>query len=151
MGSVEKAKRLVGAAAVSILAIVFLWAGISKALDPTAFRESILGFKLIGGGPATAAAYYIPWLEIICAMALLSPSTRIGGLWLVSGLLFTFTGALIITCARGIDPGCGCFGATSATGCIIPIARNLVLIGLAVSSTWCYMRSRRNRLAVHCT
>ncbi len=94
------------------LAVILAWAGLLKVLDPAAFAQNILNFRLVSIPVAAALALYLPWLELILAAALLIPRLRTGAT-LLAALLFTlFTALWIVTGLRGIDVACGCFGGT---------------------------------------
>ena len=58
-------------------------------------------------------ALYLPWLEIICGLALVLRRLYSGALALLLALLLVFIGASFAAKARGIDITCGCFGHVS--------------------------------------
>jgi hypothetical protein len=57
-----------------------------------------------------AAAVYLPWLELVCAVAILFRWRERGALRLVLMLCSLFTIALASVWWRGLDISCGCFG-----------------------------------------
>jgi uncharacterized membrane protein YphA (DoxX/SURF4 family) len=59
-----------------LIAAVFLYAGITKIVDPAAFAVDIDNYRLLPYLLVGATAAVLPWLEVICALSLLS------GLWL---------------------------------------------------------------------
>jgi uncharacterized membrane protein YphA (DoxX/SURF4 family) len=98
-----------------LLGGVFVVAGILKAIDPEHFFHDVQNYDLIPWWAAIVAlAFYLPWLEIICGIAVLARPLRSGALILVSAMLLTFIAALVVAWARGLDISCGCFGGTAS-------------------------------------
>jgi putative oxidoreductase len=114
-----------------VLAGVFGWAGALKAMDPAAFAESISGFRLFPWALGVAVAHYVPWLEIIVSMALVTKRWRRAGLVIAGVLLSVFMVIWAITSARGLDVACGCFGGSGATSAAWTLLRVSLLAGLA--------------------
>lgn len=112
-----------------LVAGVFGYAGASKLLDPAAFAASIDAFRLVPSAVAAVLAVFLPWLEIIVAVALLWRRTRDAAAWLITLMLVAFTAALVTAAFRGLDVSCGCFGASpSLDGYRWPVTRNLTLL-----------------------
>jgi putative oxidoreductase len=123
-----------------LVAGLFMWAGVAKALDPVAAAQEVANYRLVGPGLATALAVYLPWLEIVVALALGVRRTQ-GGALLLSGILYgLFIAALASAWGRGLDIACGCFGAGGGTGNYgLWIGRNLLLLGVitVLARQWC--------------
>lgn len=115
------------------LMAVFIWAGTQKARSPSLFALDLEAYQILPSSMALPIAYYLPWLEIFTAIALLIPSLQRAAGWLVLGLLMVFTVMLGFAWSRGLQINCGCFGAAghATTDFTIAIARNVVLLGLA--------------------
>ena len=97
-----------------LLGALFVYAGALKASDPARFFMEIEKYEIIPWRPATiASAFYLPWLEIICGVAVVLRSLRIGAFLLVITMLLSFTAALAQAWIRGLDISCGCFGGAS--------------------------------------
>jgi hypothetical protein len=58
-------------------------------------------------------AFYLPWLEIFCGLAVIFRFLYRGGLSILTALLAVFIGATIAAKLRGLDITCGCFGHAS--------------------------------------
>lgn len=116
------------------LAGVFLAAAAPKLADPVAFAAAIANYQAFPDASVNLIATLVPALELVGALALLTPWRR-GGALLLAGLLLGFTALLAVSLARGLDLSCGCFGA-SASETADPVSalhllRNLGLLALA--------------------
>ncbi len=123
-----------------VLAGVFIFAGLSKMFDldhlvadlihlrfgdalvhfqqlsvasPAEFASGIDNFKLVPWPVSIALAFYLPWLEIFCALGLLFRLLYRGALTLLITLMAVFTLAITAAKVRGLDITCGCFGHAS--------------------------------------
>lgn len=117
-----------------ILAAVFLAAALPKIAQPGEFALSVFRYQIVPHGAVNAVAVFLPWLELVCALALIAaPSLRRGALALLLGMLAVFTAAIAFNLYRGIDIACGCFSVGESGGHIGAwnIARNIALIAAA--------------------
>jgi uncharacterized membrane protein YphA (DoxX/SURF4 family) len=92
---------------------IFLYAASGKILDPRPLVTIIWNYRILPPGPINLMAIYMPWMELLVGLALLSGLKRRGAAAWALGLLCSFTVALLINAVRGIDVACGCFS-TSA-------------------------------------
>ena len=92
-----------------LLGLIFLFASIDKISDPSGFAKAITNYKLISGLPTVVVATVLPWIEFLCALALLSGFYVRGGSMLLCLMLSAFTLAVITGLIRGLDISCGCF------------------------------------------
>jgi putative oxidoreductase len=108
---------------------LFVFAGVTKVLDPGAFAIEIQRYHLIPWIPGALASVYLPWLEIFAGVLLLLKRFEQGALLLITCLLLVFTFALASATFRGLNIDCGCFGKIfAATGTIVPLLRNILLL-----------------------
>ena len=84
-----------------------------KILDPVQFANDIDNYKSLPWFVSVRLAFYLPWLEIFCGLALVSRLLYRGGLSILTALIAVFIGATIAAKARGLDITCGCFGHAS--------------------------------------
>jgi uncharacterized membrane protein YphA (DoxX/SURF4 family) len=92
------------------LGLVFLLAALPKIGDPPGFAKAIWAYQLVPATLLPPLALLLPWLELFCALALLTGTwIRPAALW-VGALLLTFSLALGINLARHRPVDCGCFG-----------------------------------------
>src|SRR5438309_9898693 len=92
---------------------IFIYAGIIKALDPVQFANDIDNYKTLPWFASVRLAFYLPWLEILCGLALVFRFLYSGGLSILTGLIVIFVGATVAAKVRGLDITCGCFGHAS--------------------------------------
>jgi uncharacterized membrane protein YphA (DoxX/SURF4 family) len=104
-----------------LIGALFVFAGLSKlvdfqpvrVLDPMAFARDIDNYKILPWPISVWLALYLPWLEIICGLALIFRKSYSGALALLTLLTMVFIVASVAAKARGIDISCGCFGQVS--------------------------------------
>jgi putative oxidoreductase len=129
---------------------VFIFAGLSKIvdlqpfrfLDPMEFARDIDNYKMLPWTICVGLALYLPWLEVICGLALIVRRWYSGALAILFALLLVFIGASIAAKMRGIDITCGCFGHLSNQ---LSFAWHLALdfaIVAAVVALWRWDRGR---------
>ena len=92
---------------------LFIYAGILKALDPMRFAVDIDNYKTVPWSIGIRLAFYLPWLEILCGLALITRRLYLGGLSILAALTSIFIMATVVAKARGLDITCGCFGHAS--------------------------------------
>jgi putative oxidoreductase len=95
------------------LAGLFIYAGALKAYDPVQFASDIDNYKLLPWSVSVALAFYLPWLEIFCALGLVFRFLYRGALSILTASIVVFTLATIAAKVRGLDITCGCFGHAS--------------------------------------
>src|SRR5436190_21902471 len=92
---------------------VFIYAGVVKAFQPVRFASDIDNYKILPWTISVGLAVYLPWLEILCGLALILRRLYLGGLSILTALVVVFLVATIAAKARGLDITCGCFGHAS--------------------------------------
>ena len=123
-----------------VVAGIFIFAGLTKILDldhliadlqrlrvanafadlrqlslanPAEFASDIDNYKILPWTISVALAFYLPWLEIFCALGLVFRFLYRGALSILIALIAVFTLATIAAKIRGLDITCGCFGHAS--------------------------------------
>ena len=96
-----------------IIGGVFIYAGAIKALDPIRFANDIDNYKILPWAIGVHLAFYLPWLEILCGLALIARRLYLGGLSILAALISIFIVATVVAKVRGLDITCGCFGHAS--------------------------------------
>jgi uncharacterized membrane protein YphA (DoxX/SURF4 family) len=132
-----------------VIAGIMIYASYYKIVDPGAFARSIYFYHLVPGELINLMALFLPWLELLCGLALIIGVWYRGAVLWSNLLLIIFIIALASTIIRGLDIDCGCFKAgQSATG---PAWSSLLFdVGAMLFSVqlW-FSRSRRWMLSVH--
>jgi putative oxidoreductase len=62
---------------------------------------------------SVAFGLYLPWVEILCGLALIARILYRGGVFILTALMALFIVITIVAKARGLDISCGCFGHAS--------------------------------------
>src|SRR4029453_15934298 len=96
-----------------IIAAIFIYAEVLKAPDPVPFAHDIDHYKVLPWTVGVALAFYLPWLEIFCGLALIFRLLYRGALSILTGLAVVFLVATIAAKVRGLNTPCGCFGHAS--------------------------------------
>ncbi len=109
-----------------LVGAVFIYAGVLKVMDPLRFASDISNYALLSWSLGVRVAFYLPWLEILLGLALISQRLFAGAIVLTGGLILVFIGATIWARAKGIDVSCGCFGTVSSN---LTLTWHLVLNG----------------------
>jgi len=81
--------------------------------DPVQFANDIDNYKILPWPISVGLAFYLPWLEMFCGLALILRRLYLGGLSILTGLVAVFLVATIAAKVRGLDITCGCFGHAS--------------------------------------
>ncbi|MBG7608328.1 MAG: DoxX family protein [Verrucomicrobia bacterium] len=76
------------------------------------FVVDIENYKLVTGGLAVAAAYIIPWVEVVAGICFMLGILRKGAWWAMLGLVLAFTVSVGSAWWRGLDISCGCLGSS---------------------------------------
>lgn len=79
-------------------------------MSPLRFVTDIDNFHLLPWVLTVPLAFFLPWLEIVCGMALLFLRLDRGAVCILFSLASMFVIALASARLRGIDISCGCFG-----------------------------------------
>jgi uncharacterized membrane protein YphA (DoxX/SURF4 family) len=77
------------------------------------FASDIDNFKLLPWPVSVALAFYLPWLEIFCALGVAFRFLYRGALSILTLSVVIFTLAIVAAKVRGLDITCGCFGHAS--------------------------------------
>lgn len=112
------------------LAAILLFAAIPKLTDATAFAAALARYRLLPEVLVAPAAWLLPALEIVVALALLlGRRAWLGAAWLLAaGLATAFLVGVASAWARGLDIACGCFGNGSSIAFRDVLLRMLLLI-----------------------
>ena len=127
-----------------IIAALFIYAGVLKALDPVQLAHDIDHYKILPWAVGAGLAFYLPWLEIFCGLALIFRLFYRGALSILTALVVVFLVATIAAKVRGLDITCGCFGHASQNWSF-PMHLALDLAILVALAALCYCSVARAR------
>ena len=129
-----------------IIAAIFIYAGVLKALDPVQLAHDIDHYKNLPWAVGVGLAFYLPWLEILSGLALIFRLFYRGALSILTALVVVFLAATIAAKVRGLDITCGCFGHASQNWSFpTHLALDLaILVGLAALCYCSVARARAN-------
>ncbi len=117
------------------LGILFLWASWDKILQPQAFAEAVGNYDLLPPALVPAVALFLPWVEAVCGLLLISGRAVKGSAAVVDILMIIFTLAFVINYFRGVDIDCGCFSLAAEEKhgeYVYYILRDLVILGIGL-------------------
>jgi hypothetical protein len=120
-------------ALVWLVAAVLLTAGLPKIADPLVFRNIMRAADLLPQAVQTPVAWLLPWVELVCAGALLSARWRHGGLLVAGGLGAIYAGHALAGLFGAPDKPCGCFGPNTGGPLTWGISLGLGLLMLLIA------------------
>ena len=102
------------------LAGVYIFAAVPKLIDPWAFARAIHNFHILPAGAIPSLALWLPPLEALAALAVLTGILYRGGLVWLTGLSLAFAAGIVSAIARKLDIDCGCFGSLARSSASWP-------------------------------
>jgi putative oxidoreductase len=124
------ASRIVYHSCRLLLGGLFCYAGVSKAMDVTAFAGQVANYQLLPYAWNFLIAATLPYVEVLTGSLLLF-NARVRPAALVLGVLTVlFMLALLTVMARGLDIDCGCFRSGGNTTPVVAFIRNIGLLFL---------------------
>jgi putative oxidoreductase len=132
-----------------LLGLVFIAAALPKIADPPGFAKAIWAYALFPPWSLNPLALLLPWLELVCGLALcLGRWLRAAALW-CAALLLSFSVAIAINLARHHPTDCGCFGtaphrseAERLVDMRWALLRDIGLLFLAAQVSWTAFRKQ---------
>jgi putative oxidoreductase len=128
-----------------IIGGIFIYAGVMKISDPAGFANDIDNYKILPWPLTVRLAFYLPWLEILCGLAVILGLMYRGGLLILTALISLFIAASVIAKARGLDITCGCFGHASKNWSFTTHLALDFAILIALSALWISNRTSATR------
>lgn len=129
-----------------ILAAIFLLASVPKIIAPHEFAIAVFRYQLLPDAAINLMAIFLPWVELVAAIAILIPRTSAAAAAIFFGLLAVFTAAISIDLVRGIDISCGCFTLDADAGPIgwWEVVRDVGFLALAGFALWAGLRPKES-------
>ncbi len=127
-----------------IIGGVFIYAGVIKMLGPVQFAYDIDNYKILPWTAGVGLAFYLPWLEIFCGLALVFRILYRGALSILAALITIFIATTVAAKVRGLDITCGCFGhASQHWNFPAHMAVDLALLAIVVLLFWATQKGRK--------
>ncbi len=128
-----------------MIAGIFVWAGVAKVGDPLTMADTVRNYEIIDDPWAIWVAVCLPWLEILCGVAIFFRVLYAGALFLLGFMLLGFMAAIASAWIRGLNVECGCFGSTerSASYQVILLQDAGMLLIVLGLGWWEWRRNRR--------
>jgi uncharacterized membrane protein YphA (DoxX/SURF4 family) len=134
------------------LALIFLYAGSLKLMDPKAFARVISHYDILPEPLLPVVAIGLPAIEVLAGLALILD--RSIGLYGVTGLVLLFVAILGYGVLNELDIDCGCFGPeelANRKGLAHAFYRDLVLMGAVAFLHWARRTRDRQRFSNEAT
>jgi len=96
------------------LGIFFVVASLPKLGDPPSFAHMVYNYRIVPGALINLMALTMPWLELLCGLALILGIWKDAARTLIALLLLVFIVAISINLMRNNAIDCGCFDVTAA-------------------------------------
>jgi len=115
------------------LAVVFIYGGVIKLMDPHAFARTLSAYDLLPDPLLPVVAIGLPAVEFLAGLALVFDLR--GSLATIAGLFVLFLAVLGYGILQHLDVDCGCFGAEELNkqdGLRLAFYRDLALVGIVV-------------------
>ncbi len=91
------------------LGVLFVYASLDKIWNPGLFAKNIANYRILPLPLLHITAIILPWLELLCGLALIINRFKRTANILIGSMLLFFTLAIFSAMARGLDINCGCF------------------------------------------
>jgi putative oxidoreductase len=96
------------------LGVIFVAAALPKIVDPPSFAHMIYNYKLVPWVLINPMALIMPWLELLCGLALILGIWKGTARTIIGTMLLVFIAAISINLTRGNAIDCGCFDVSAA-------------------------------------
>lgn len=113
-----------------VVGFLFVYAGISKAIDMEGFAASIIAYQLTGPYISKFLASMLPYIEILAGGLLLAGFVEKESLIIIAGLSMIFTGVICYAMTADLQISCCCFDSNpQPENLFLSVVRNLGIIG----------------------
>ena len=96
------------------LGIFFVVASLPKLGDPPSFAHMVYNYRIVPGALINLMALTMPWIELLCGLALILGIWKEAARTIIALLLLVFIVAISINLMRNNAIDCGCFDVTAA-------------------------------------
>ena len=96
------------------LGVIFIAASLPKIVDPPSFAHMVYNYRIVPGSLVNLSALTMPWIELLCGVALVLGIWRSTARTIIATMLVIFIVAISINLFRGNAIDCGCFDVSAA-------------------------------------
>ncbi len=125
------------------MGVLFVAASYYKILSPGAFAHQIYNYKILPQFMINPVALCLPWLQLICGLALIFNRGALAASILILAMLLTFQVALASALIRGLNIACGCFKAGGSPATWLTFLRDTGLVAMALLNVLKLYKDRR--------
>lgn len=111
---------------------LFLYAGLLKAGDVTAFARDVANYQILSYRWNYLVAATLPYVEFLAGLLLVANRRVRPAALVAGGLTAVFMLILVSVVARGLDIDCGCFGGEGHTTAAQALWRDAGLLLLSI-------------------
>ena len=104
-----------------ILGAIFILASVGKIGNPENFAKMVYNYKILPLVFINIIAIILPWIELLCAIGMVTWFFRKGSAAILSIMLVVFIVAISIAISKDLNIECGCFS-VSGKGRTVGIA-----------------------------
>jgi uncharacterized membrane protein YphA (DoxX/SURF4 family) len=115
---------------------IFITASMYKINYPGEFAETIASYQIVPFWGVHLMALIMPWTELICGLMLVLGLRTRAATVLAGSMLVVFCVAIVVTLARGIPIGCGCFTSVEDPLTWMTLFRDLLWLAMTVQIFW---------------
>ena len=119
-----------------LIGVVLIWAALGKLANAQDFLANLYDYRIpLPGSFLRHVAVTLPWIELLCGLAMLTGFWQESALALVFLMMMFFLAATGQAWIRGLDINCGCFGTALEKNTFLgsvefAFFRNLALLGM---------------------
>lgn len=96
------------------LGAIFVAAALPKIVDPPSFAHMVYNYRIVPGPLVNLMGLTMPWIELLCGLALILGIWKGTARTLIAAMLVTFILAITINLLRNNAIDCGCFDVSAA-------------------------------------
>lgn len=115
-----------------LLGGLFLYAGLVKAADMTAFARDVANYQVLPYRWNYLVAATLPYVEFLAGLLLVANRRVRPAALVTGGLTAVFMLVLVSVVARGLDIDCGCFRSGGHTSAVQALWRDTGLLLLSI-------------------
>ena len=133
------------------LGALFVYASMDKIANPPDFLKIIQNYRVLPAALENPLAIFLPWLELITGIFLITGKFERASLIVYSALLLIFIFALAQAKVRGLDIACGCFSVKSSSSSEVwgRIIMDIVMLFFSLNLYFSIPESEKERININ--